>query len=78
MFNCDFRNGAERCAKSFGTPVSIVIHTVFILGIFSLGFFGVEWDLVLLILTTLLSVEAIYLGLFNQLITNKVVEKHEE
>lgn len=66
---------AEKIAKYIGSPVSIIIHTVIIGSILSLGLFGVQWERVLLILTTALSIEAIFLSLFNQLITNKVVDK---
>lgn len=66
---------AEKIAKSIGTPLSILIHTVAFLVILAFGLFGVDWNTVLLILTTLLSVEAIYLGLFNQMVTNKVINE---
>ena len=54
-----------------GTPLSIWIHTIVFLAIFSLYFFGVSLSIALLILTTLLSVEAIYLALFIQLTINR-------
>ncbi len=62
-------------AQSSGTPTSLIIHTVFFVGIFALYFFGVDFDTVLLILTTILSVEAIYLHIFTQLIQNKIAEQ---
>ncbi len=53
-----------------GTPKSIVIHSVFFIGIFLLGLFGVEIENILLILTTLVSLEAIYLSIFIQMSIN--------
>ncbi len=62
-------------AKAIGTARSLVIHTILFLGILSLYFFGIKIDLILLILTTLLSVEAIYLGILNQIVTNTIAEQ---
>lgn len=69
-----FDKAACLIAKSTGTPASLVIHTIIFASILSLYFFGIEMDTVLLVLTTLLSVEAIYLGILNQMINNKIVE----
>jgi len=62
-------------ATATGTTRSIIFHTVFIVGILCLYFVGVEFNTVLLILTTILSVEAIYIGIFNQIINNEIVEQ---
>jgi low affinity Fe/Cu permease len=61
-----------------GTPVSIVIHTVFFIGIFSLRFFGFTVDDILLILTTVVSLEAIYLSIFIQMSVNRNTESLED
>ncbi len=62
-------------AKAIGTASSLIIHTIVFLGIFSLYLFGIKIDLILLTLTTLLSIEAIYLGILNQIVTNQIVEQ---
>lgn len=61
-----------------GTPMSVIIHTVVFASFFSLIFFGVSLNLVLLILTTLLSIEAIYLALFIQITVNRNTRSLEE
>ncbi len=62
-------------AQSVGTSTSLIIHTIIFAGIFSLYFFDLKIDLILLILTTLLSIEAIYLAILNQIVTNAIVEQ---
>jgi len=54
-----------------GTPQSIVAHTAFFIGIFILILFGISTDKVLLILTTAVSLEAIYLAIFIQMTVNR-------
>lgn len=61
-----------------GTPMSVIIHTVIFGSFISLVFFGIGLNLVLLILTTLLSVEAIYLALFIQITVNRNTKSLEE
>ncbi len=57
--------------QSIGTNTSIVIHSIFFVGIFGLTFFGVAIDHILLVLTTAVSLEAIYLAIFIQMSVNK-------
>lgn len=59
---------------SIGTNASILIHTFFFVGIFALSFFGVGIDKILLILTTAVSLEAIYLAIFIQMSVNKTTK----
>lgn len=54
-----------------GTPYSILLHSIFFIGIFSLYFFGVSTEEILLVLTTLVSLEAIYLAIFIQMTVNR-------
>lgn len=54
-----------------GTPMSILVHTIFFVGIFALIPLGVDLDSVMLILTTVVSLEAIYLAIFIQMTVNK-------
>ena len=65
----------EQLANSFtmsvGSPASIIIHTLLFISAFAFVFFGVPLDTVLLVLTTIVSLEAIYLALFIQMSVNK-------
>jgi hypothetical protein len=53
-----------------GSKGSILIHTLFFIGIFSLQYIGVDYNTIMLILTTLVSLEAIYLSIFIQMSVN--------
>ena len=54
-----------------GTPVSIGVHTVLFILAFVFVLLGVSLDKVLLVVTTLVSLEAIYLSLFIQFTVNQ-------
>ncbi len=75
-------NELERIAfqitNLIGTPMSVIIHTVVFGSFVSLIFFGVGLNMVLLILTTILSIEAIYLALFIQITVNRNTKSLEE
>ncbi len=62
---------SEKLTGWIGTPISIIIHTLLFVGIFLLRLFNVSIDEILLILTTLVSLEAIYLAIFIQMTVNK-------
>lgn len=62
---------SEKLTGWIGTPISIVIHTIFFAGIFMLKLIGYGIDEILLILTTAVSLEAIYLSIFIQMSVNK-------
>lgn len=64
--------------NSIGTPMSVIVHTVVFASFFGLVLFGFEISFVLLILTTLLSIEAIYLALFIQITVNRNTKSLEE
>ena len=68
----------ERKANSFiewiGSGYSVIVHTVFFVGSFALGFMGVDWNTILLVLTTAVSLEAIYLAIFIQMTVNRNTE----
>lgn len=57
-----------------GTTSSLVVHSIFFVGIFSLHFINIPYDEILLILTTVVSLEAIYLSLFIQMTVNRNTE----
>lgn len=73
-----FDNFPKKLTKWIGSPQSIIIHTIFFIAIFSLRFFGVSASDILLVLTTIVSLEAIYLAIFIQMTVNKHGEELEE
>ncbi|MGB4965963.1 MAG: hypothetical protein WBO77_02555 [Microgenomates group bacterium] len=60
-----------------GTPTSIMVHTFLFFGIFGLSIFGLTLNQILLILTTAVSLEAIYLAIFIQMTVNQHTESLE-
>lgn len=62
---------AFKITSWIGTVQSIFIHTLLFMGIFLLEFIGFELSSILLILTTLVSLEAIYLAIFIQMTVNR-------
>lgn len=63
--------------ESVGSVTSLLIHSFLFLAIFCLIFFGVALDSILLILTTAVSLEAIYLAIFIQMTVNRNTESLE-
>lgn len=68
-----------------GSPLSVVLHTLFFAGAFAFILLGAPLESVLLVLTTVVSLEAIYLSIFIQMTVNRntaqlgeVVEDIEE
>jgi DNA repair exonuclease SbcCD ATPase subunit len=61
---------ALQSTRILGSAPSLIVHTLLFLSIFSLAFLGVSLDKILLILTTLVSLEAIYLALLIQISVN--------
>lgn len=65
-------NGAARAATNWiGSIQSLVVHTALFALSFSLVFFGVALEQVLLVVTTAVSLEAIYLAIFIQIALNQ-------
>lgn len=60
-----------------GTTTSIIVHTIFFVEVFTLYLFGISFEQILLILTTAVSLEAIYLALFIQMTVNRNTESLE-
>jgi uncharacterized membrane protein len=69
---------SEQITEFIGTPLSIFLHTVFFLIMFVLVLFGWPLNEMLLVLTTIVSIEAIYLALFIQMTVNKTTESLED
>ena len=53
-----------------GSIKSLLLHTFLFVGSFLLYFLGVDFDKVLLVVTTIVSLEAIYLAIFIQMSVN--------
>lgn len=71
----EFAFGAIR---SVGSIPSLLVHTVLFVGIFALQFLGFSFDQIMLILTTIVSLEAIYLSIFIQMSVNRQAKHIEE
>ena len=57
--------------RAVGSPASIVIHTIlFVVCFVAAGFGYIDYDRMLLFLTTIVSLEAIYLAIFIQMTIN--------
>ncbi|NTW90123.1 MAG: DUF1003 domain-containing protein [Candidatus Moranbacteria bacterium] len=63
--------------RSVGSIPSLVVHTILFVGIFALQFFGFGFDQIMLILTTIVSLEAIYLSIFIQMSVNRQAARIE-
>lgn len=63
-------NIAIAITRGVGSVWSLIIHTIIFITSFGLVLFGIKIELVLLVLTTILSLEAIYLSIFIQLSVN--------
>lgn len=73
------RSGVEKITGWIGSPASLVLHTILFVLAFGLGLFDIAgWDMVLLLLTTAVSLEAIYLAIFIQMTVNKHTDSLRE
>ena len=62
----------EKIVAWIGSPASVVLHTLAFVGFFAAALLNlVSFDRILLILTTLVSLEAIYLAIFIQMTVNQ-------
>ena len=69
----------ERMTASIGSVPSLILHTLAFLGAFLIAAFGIaSWEIVLLVLTTIVSLEAIYLAIFIQMTVNRNTESLRE
>jgi uncharacterized protein YoxC len=65
--------------KAIGSPASIIIHTVLFIASFAAADGGyITFDRMLLVLTTIVSLEAIYLSIFIQMSLNYASQSIEE
>jgi uncharacterized membrane protein len=66
---------AIRSTRFIGSTESLLIHTILFIGSFVLYFFGVPFEEILLVVTTIVSLEAIYLSIFIQMTVNRQTRK---
>ncbi len=71
-------NLAIKATEWIGTPISIIVHSILFVIAFAVYFIGVPLDEILLVVTTIVSLEAIYLALFIQLTVNKNTQSLSE
>lgn len=62
---------AQKVTFWIGSPMSLVLHTLFFITVLLLPLFGYNFETALLVLTTAVSLEAIYLALFIQMSINR-------
>lgn len=74
----DLEKTSASFTKWIGSTSSLIVHTIIFAGSFLLVFLGVSFEKMLLVLTTLVSLEAIYLAIFIQLTINRnTAQLHE-
>ncbi len=69
---------ADVATRWIGSTASLVTHTTLFAIAFIIPLFGIPFDRVLLVLTTIVSLEAIYLSIFIQMSVNKNTADIEE
>ena len=69
---------AVKATHWVGSVSSLLIHTALFLASFVFYFFGVPIDRILLVVTTIVSFEAIYLSIFIQMTVNRQAEDIED
>jgi len=69
---------AIKTTNWIGSTGSIVIHTLLFIIAFALYFYGIQIDKILLIVTTIVSLEAIYLSIFIQMSVNRQSKEFQD
>ena len=64
-----------KATRWIGSTNSLIVHTFIFVGSFVLYFYGIDLDKILLVLTTIVSLEAIYLSIFIQMSVNRQARK---
>ncbi len=62
---------ALKATKWIGSTQSLIVHTILFVSAFIVAILGIPFDRVLLVLTTIVSLEAIYLSIFIQMSVNR-------
>jgi uncharacterized protein YoxC len=65
---------ADKSIKWVGSTWSLGAHTIVFVLVFGAGLLGFGWDKILLVLTTAVSLEAIYLAIFIQMSVNRTTQ----
>ena len=69
----------EKITTSVGSVPSLAVHTIFFIAAFTASTAGfISWTSMLLIITTLVSLEAIYLAIFIQMTVNRHAHELQE
>ena len=68
-------SASVKATKWIGSVASLVIHTILFTGAFLLILAGFDRDTILLVVTTIVSLEAIYLSIFIQMTVNRHTEE---
>lgn len=69
----------DKVSVWIGSVSSLLLHTLVFAGAFVIGLLGLaSWELILLSLTTIVSLEAIYLAIFIQMTVNRNTESLRE
>jgi uncharacterized membrane protein len=69
---------ALRATRWVGSTNSILLHTLFFIASFVFYFFGISVNRILLVVTTIVSLEAIYLSIFIQMSMNRQARRLRE
>lgn len=70
-----FERASIKITRWVGSIGSVLIHTLIFIGAFIMYFYGYPLDTILLVLTTAVSLEAIYLAIFIQMSVNRQARK---
>ncbi|MFA6325036.1 MAG: hypothetical protein WCX46_02300 [Candidatus Paceibacterota bacterium] len=72
------RKASDKFVRWIGSPYSLLVHTIFFAVMITLAFSDIGFDKIMLVLTTIVSLEAIYLSIFIQMTVNKHTEELED
>lgn len=70
-------NISDKFIHWIGSPYSLISHTIFFIIMIILAFSDIGFDKIMLVLTTIVSLEAIYLSIFIQMTVNKHAKELE-
>jgi uncharacterized membrane protein len=68
----------QQIIRWVGTPQSLIMHTIAFIILLCLPFFGIPTYFSMLILTTIVSLEAIYLSIFIQMGVNRHADEQAQ
>jgi peptidoglycan hydrolase CwlO-like protein len=68
----------DKAMAWIGSTSSLIVHTIIFGASFALALFGIGLDHILLVVTTLVSLEAIYMAIFIQMAVNRNTQSLQE